>query len=205
MLISRMANKRVYIVDDDAALRRTVRRMLAELDPDVEEFDCAETFLRGYSQRAMGCVLLDMRLPGMSGLDLLKRICALPPANPVIMLSGFGDIPSAVRSLQSGALDFLQKPFGKEQLLRAVAKGLQTIAAGAPGRAELQLLTQREREVLHAFSEGASNKVVAAELGLSPRTIEMHRARIFKKLRVANLSQALLRARDARGLAGRAV
>lgn len=193
-----MAKQCVYIVDDDPPLRRTIRRMLADLDVDVEEFESAETFLSGYSTRPIGCVLLDMKLPGMSGLDLLERISRLSPANPVVMLSGFGDIPSAVRAVRIGALDFLQKPFSREQLLEVVEKALDTIPAIAAEHREFQALTQREREVLQAFSEGAPNKIVAAELGLSPRTVEMHRARIFRKLGVANLSQALLRARDAR-------
>lgn len=192
-----MSTDHVYIVEDDAALRRTIRRMLAHLDASVEEFDSAEAFLVHYSDRPIGCVLLDMRLPGMSGLDLLERASGLRPANPVIMLSGFGDVPSAVRAVKMGALDFLQKPFSREQLLNVVEKALITIRADAERRMNFEALTQREREVLKSFSSGAPNKIVAFELGLSPRTVEMHRARIFKKLAVTNLAQALLRARDA--------
>lgn len=188
--------KRAYIVDDDVALRKMIRRILADLHADVEEFQSAEDFLCGYSQRPLGCVLLDMRLPGISGLELLEQIAELPPANPVVMISGFGDIPSAVKAVQRGALDFIQKPFRKEQLVDLVNKAFASMAETMTEDQQMKSLTPREREVLKAFSGGAPNKIVAAELGLSPRTVEMHRARIFRKLGVTNLSQALLRVRD---------
>ncbi|HXH54115.1 MAG TPA: response regulator [Sphingomicrobium sp.] len=191
-----MANHRVYIVEDDPALRRTIKRMLAEPAFDVCEYGSAEEFLVGYSDRPLGCVLLDMKLPGMGGLELLEHMSDLLPNNRVVMLSGFGDIPSAVRAVKNGALDFLQKPFQKEQLLEALNRAFEKIEKMTAGETELQSLTPRERDVLKAFSDGAPNKVVAAQLGLSPRTVEMHRARIFKKLGVSNLSQALLRARN---------
>ena len=139
-----------------------------------------------------------MRLPGLSGLDLLDRITSLKPANAVIMLSGFGDIPSAVSAVKMGALDFLQKPFRKEQLVELVNRAFEKLATETADQERFEGLTPRERDVLEAFSTGAPNKVVAFELGLSPRTVEMHSARIFKKLGVTNLSQALLYARDVR-------
>ena len=191
-----MTMRRAYVVDDDPALRRTIGRILAGREIVAEEFDSAEAFLTDYSSRPIGCVLLDVRLPGMDGLDLLERIADLHPANPVIMLSGYGDVPSAVRAVKVGAFDFLQKPFHKDQLLDLVDKAFAMIAEHESTAAEFEGLTPREREVLTAFGAGAQNKVVAADLGLSPRTVEMHRARIFKKLSVTNLSQALLRARD---------
>lgn len=190
--------KRAYIVDDDVTLRKMIRRILSELNTDVEEFQSAEDFLCGYSQRPLGCVLLDMRLPGISGLELLAQISKLPPANPVIMISGFGDIPSAVKAVQRGALDFIQKPFRKEQLVDLVNRAFDSMAEILTADQQIKSLTPREREVLKAFSEGAPNKIVAAELGLSPRTVEMHRARIFRKLGVTNLSQALLKVRGVR-------
>lgn len=192
-----MIDRRAYIVDDDEAIRRTIRRMLTELGIYTEEFGSAETFLAGYEDRPIGCVLLDLRLPGMDGLEVLNRIVGLAPANPIIMLSGFGDIPSAVRAVKTGALDFLQKPFRKEQLLDLVTRAFEKIAAmEASGLKEIEPLTPREREVLVAFADGAANKVVAARLNISPRTVEMHRARVFRKLRVTNLAQALFRAKD---------
>lgn len=191
-----MIKRRAYIVDDDAALRRTMDRMLAETSIAIEQFESAEAFLTGYTERPLGCVLLDVRLPDLNGLDILERIANLCPANPVIMVSGFGDIPSAVRAVKMGALDFLQKPFRKEQLLEVVDKAFSRIEELTSQEQEFETLTPREREVLLAFADGAPNKIVAHRLALSPRTVEMHRARIFKKLSVTNLSQALLRARD---------
>lgn len=191
-----MSERRAYIVDDDSALRRTIARMLADDRIFVEEFGTAQALLEGYSERPIGCVLLDIRLPDLDGLELLERIANLTPANPIIMISGFGDIPSAVRAVRTGALDFLQKPFGKQQLLDVLDRGFAKVEAATSEDRDLQSLTPRERDVLIAFREGAPNKVAAAALGLSPRTVEMHRARIFKKLGVTNLSQALMRARD---------
>lgn len=193
-----MADKRVYIVDDDAALRKMIGRILADMHAHVEEFASAEEFLSGYSERPIGCVLLDVRLPGMNGLQLLDQISCLRPANPVIIVSAFGDIPSAVKAVQQGALDFIQKPFRKDQFLDIVNRAFNRIETTIASNQEVEALTSREREVLRAFSGGAPNKIVAAELGLSPRTVEMHRARIFRKLGVTNLSQALLRVRDIR-------
>jgi two-component system response regulator FixJ len=189
--------RRAYIVDDDGALRRTMARMLASAGIDTDEFKSAEAFLDGYSSRPIGCVLLDVRLPGMDGLQLLERIATLAPPNPVVMVSGFGDVPSAVRAVRMGAVDFIQKPFRKESLLDIVCSAFEKIDAAFLQEREFEALTPRERDVLVAFKDGAPNKIVAAKLGLSPRTVEMHRARMFKKLGVTNLSQALLRARDA--------
>lgn len=193
-----MMHRRAYIVDDDAALRRTMQRMLGDEGISVEEFATAESFLEGYPERPIGCVLLDVKLPGLDGMQLLEQIADLSPANPIIMVSGYGDIPSAVRAGRAGALDFLQKPFRKEQLIEAVRKAFDKIDEAALEDAELQSLTPREREILSEFRDGSPNKVVAARLGLSPRTVEMHRARIFRKLGVSNLAQALDRARNAR-------
>ena len=193
---SALNGRRVYIVEDDAALRRMMSRMLADSVSCIDEYESAEDFLGGYSERPRGCVLLDVKLPKMNGLELLERTSELAPTNPVIMVSGYGDIPSAVRAVQMGALDFLQKPFRKEQLIEVVDRAFLQIESNAQAELELECLTPRERDVLIAFADGAPNKIVAARLSLSPRTVEMHRARIFRKLGVTNLSQALLRARD---------
>lgn len=192
-----MDKKRAYIVDDDPALRRTIKRLLGGAGIDGEEFESAERLLDGYSERPVGCVLLDVRLPGMDGLELLGRISDLQPPNPVVMLSGFADVPSAVRAVQMGAIDFLQKPFNKDQLLEVVLRAFDTVALITSRAREFDTLTPRERDVLLALSDGASNKVVAHRLDLSPRTVEMHRARVFKKLGVSNLTQAQMRARHA--------
>ena len=171
--------------------------MLAGPGMEINEFDTAEKFLKGCVERPVGVVLLDLRLPGMSGIDLLEQLAHLAPANPVIMISGFADISSAVRAVKMGAFDFVQKPFRKTQLLKVVEKAFEKMESDAQASEPFETLTPREQDVLKAFADGAPNKVVAHRLELSPRTVEMHRARIFRKLGVANLSQALMRARDA--------
>ncbi|HEV2594497.1 MAG TPA: response regulator [Sphingomicrobium sp.] len=185
-------------MDDDAALRRTMCRMLAETGILIKEFESAADFLEGYSARPLGCVLLDVRLPDLNGLDLLEHIADLPPHNPVIMVSGYGDIPSAVRAVKIGAIDFIQKPFRKDQLVDVLNRGFKKLETIAIEDRNFETLTPRERDVLMTLRDGAPNKIAAAALGLSPRTVEMHRARILKKLGVNNLTQALMRARDAR-------
>ena len=191
----------IYVVDDDPGLRAVMRAMLEDPSVKVEEFESAEMFLDGYSSRPAGCVLLDVKLPGISGLQVLERISGLAPRNAIVMVSGFGDIPSAVRAVKMGAVDFVQKPFRKEQLRAVVAKSFEAVEDILRQGRDLEALTPREREVLVAFREGEQNKVVAARLGLSPRTVEMYRARMFAKLGVTNLSQAILRAKEA-GLIG---
>jgi two-component system response regulator FixJ len=194
-------SRHVYLVDDDASLRNVMRAMLAGHDIVVHEFESAETFLSNYPKRPPGCVLLDMRLPGMSGLDVLERMSEMGSRNAVIIVSGYADIPSAVRAVKMGAIDYIQKPFRKRQLVAQVTKALQAVEAQTRNAGKFETLTPREREVLLAFRDGAQNKVVAAKLGLSPRTVEMYRARVFTKLGVANLPQALRRANEA-GLIG---
>ena len=190
-----MLDRRVYVVEDDEARRRTIRRALTDAGIYTVEFDSAEALLEGYSERPLGVILLDMRLPGMSGLELLDRLENLLPANPVVMISGYGDIPSAVRAVRQGALDFLQKPFRKDELISVIQGAFARIEAVESAGA-FESLTAREKEVLLAFADGTSNKVVASRLNLSSRTVEMHRSRIIRKFGVANLTQALLRARD---------
>ena len=190
-----MLDRRGYVVEDDEALRRTIRRALTDAGIYTVEFDSAEALLEGYSERPLGVILLDMRLPGMSGLELLDRLENLLPANPVVMISGYGDIPSAVRAVRQGALDFLQKPFRKDELISVIQGAFARIEAVESAGA-FESLTAREKEVLLAFADGTSNKVVASRLNLSSRTVEMHRSRIIRKFGVANLTQALLRARD---------
>src|SRR4051812_1830489 len=140
-----MANHPVYIVDDDAALRRTIARTLSAIDLQVTEFECAEQFLEGYSSRPPGCVLLDLRLPGMNGLDLIERLESLSPVNPIVVVSGSGDIPSAVRAVQAGALDYVQKPFRSQQLIEVVRKAFDWIDQTLLEEHAFESLTPRER------------------------------------------------------------
>lgn len=192
-----MTVRTAYVVEDDPSLRRVIVRILVQAGIAAEEFDSAEAFLAGLPGRPLGCVLCDLRLPGMDGLALLEEITRIAPDNPVVMISGYADIPSAVRALKVGAVDFLQKPFARDELLDVVDKAFGKVEAIRQASQTFADLTAREREILIAFRDGAPNKIVAMELGLSPRTVEMHRARVFRKLGVTNLAQALLNAREA--------
>lgn len=190
-------DRRAYIVDDDAALRNTIRRILTGLGILTEEFGSAECFLIDQPRRPLGCVLLDVSLPGMSGIELLHRIKGGTAPHPVIMISGHGDIPVAVEAVKAGALDFVEKPFRAEQLRQAVESGFKLIAEIDRSHSSISgTLSERERETLRAFAGGAQNKAVAEALGISIRTVEMHRANIIKKLGVDNLTQALFLAKD---------
>ncbi|HEX6376222.1 MAG TPA: response regulator [Allosphingosinicella sp.] len=192
-----MIDRRAYIVEDDSSLRNTIRRILTGSGIYTEEFGSAEAFLCGYGERPLGCVLLDMQLPGKSGLELLANIRPRAPANPVIILSGRLDIPTAVSAVRAGAMEVLEKPFRKERLLDTVDQAFRVISLINKSRTtDLTALTPREEEVLRAFSDASPTKVVAARLGLSARTVEMYRAVIVKKLGMKNMTQALLLAKE---------
>jgi len=191
-------DRRAYIIDDEPALRSTIRRILTPTGILTEEFESGEAFLSGPAERPPGCILLDLKLPGISGLDVLKRMRAQGMRDPVIMISGHGDIPLALSAVKAGAVDFIEKPFRKEQLLKVVGEAFDIVRSlQGPAVSGLGALTAREREVLRAFGNGTSNKAVANELALSIRTVETHRANLVRKLGVDNLTQALFLAKDA--------
>ena len=193
----RILDRRAYIVDDDEKLRTMIRRILTSDGVYSEEFESAEAILDGYSDRPLGCVLLDVRLPGMSGLDLLLELEKKFPPNPVIVVSGYADLPMAVAAVKSGALNILQKPFQKQELLSAVHNAFELIQSKqSTDTTWIQILSPKEKDVLLAFGDGAPNKVVADRLNLSLRTVEMHRANIVKKMNVVNMTQALLKAKE---------
>lgn len=191
------ACRRAYIVDDEPRLRALVRQALSGAAIEVEEFASSESFLAGHQRRGPGCIIVDIGLPGISGLDMLEMIARDGAANPAVVLSGNGNVPSAVRAGRLGVVDFIEKPFRVAALIAAVEKALEQIrtAEAAPSGA-LSSLTPRERQVLRAFADGAANKAVAFSLGLSVRTVEFYRANIVRKLGVRNLTQALFLARD---------
>jgi FixJ family two-component response regulator len=194
---SALFDRRAYIVDDNEPFRTMVRRTLTNSGIHCEEFKSAEHLLQGYGDRAAGCILLDVRLPGMSGVELLKRLKLAHPPNPIIMMSGHADIPMAVEAVKSGALDFIQKPFQKEVLLRLVDAAFEILKSQQSSPASrIGLLTSREKEILAAFAGGAPNKIVADRFQISQRTVEMHRANIIRKLQVSNLTQALFLAEE---------
>lgn len=192
-----MEDRRAYIIDDERLLRSLIRQSLADLCTHVEEFASAESFLEGHAARPAGCIIVDIGLPGINGLDLLELIARPRGAFPVVVVSAQGDVPHALRAGRLGVVDFIEKPFRVDRLVAAVEKGFEFLHSPSFSRTHaLETLTRREKEVLVAFAEGAPNKVVAHSLGLSVRTVELHRANMMKKLGVRSLSQALLIAKD---------
>jgi FixJ family two-component response regulator len=184
-------NVTVFIVDDDDALRASLRLLLETEGLTVADFDCADTFLAQCTRGCRGCVISDIHMPGISGLELQAILEERGIRLPVIMLTGQADVPAAVQSLKAGALDFLEKPFDPEALLAQVNRALALDAERHAEQAErerrqrlLARLTPREREVIERVAAGQSNKVVAIDLDISERTVELHRGRGMKKLEV---------------------
>lgn len=188
----------VHIVDDDEAIRRSAGFMLRTAGFAVETWEDGAAFLRAAKGAAPGCILLDVRMPEMDGLQVQAALADRGIALPVIVLTGHGDVATAVAAMKSGAVDFLEKPFEKAQLLRALDAGFHRLdhardaLAGAQDAAiRLAALTPRERDVLTGLVRGHPNKTIAYDLGISPRTVEVHRANLMTKLAVASLSEAL--------------
>lgn len=181
----------IYLVDDDEALRDSLVWLLESQGFKVEAFASAEAFLRVWRPEFNGCLLLDVRMPGMSGLELHERLRAHYCTLPVIFITGHGDVPMAVSALKKGAFHFIEKPFNDHDLVDLVEKALaadrdrQRVAASRETiEARLATLTQREREVMELILEGKYNKVIADDLSISMRTVEAHRSRIFDKMDV---------------------
>lgn len=186
----------VFVVDDDAAMRDSLRWLLQSVNFPVETYASAEEFLAAYDVARPGCLVLDVRMPGMSGLTLQETLAARGMTLPVIMITGYGEVPTAVRALKGGALDFIEKPFNDEILLERVRQALERDRAAravwarqADAQARLEQLTQREREVMELVTAGKANKVIAAELGLSPKTVEVHRANVMRKMEADSVAE----------------
>jgi len=196
--------QRVFIVDDDEAVCDSLAMLLRSVGLPVATFDSAHGFLDQLSEDHCGCLVLDIRMPGMSGMELLQRLRDQGSDLPVIFITGHGDVPMAVEAMKLGALDFLQKPFRDQELLDRIQQALAWDSAQREERAARELLRQRlheltarERQVLDRLLEGKANKVIAAELELSQRTVEIHRSRVMDKMQVrsiAELVQLVLRA-----------
>lgn len=188
----------VFVVDDDQTMRGSLRWLLESLKLNVEMYSSARDFLSAYDPAKPGCLLLDVRMPEISGLQLQDILAQRQIRLPVIMISGHGDVPVAVRAMKAGALDFIEKPFNDETLLERVQAALATDARQRREAAErrtvqarLALLTPREREVLDKVVGGSPNKTIAAALGISTKTVEAHRAKVMEKMAahsVADLS-----------------
>ena len=185
----------IHVVDDDAGVRDALSLLLTTAGFSVQAHDDAAAFL-AVAGAATGCLLTDVRMPGIDGLELQLRLARQGVKLPVIVMTGQGDIPIAVRAMQAGAVDFLEKPVAEERLLSAIERALaesrrrqDTAAASARAADSLAKLTPREREVLDLLVTGLPNKAVANRLGASPRTIEVHRARVLGKLQVRSLPE----------------
>ena len=191
-------SKLVHVVDDEEAIRRSLDFLLRTAGFQVEKWPDGESFLKGADRSAPACVLLDVRMPGMDGLRVLSEMTERGFNFPVIVLTGHGDIATAVRAMRGGAVDFLEKPFERERLLQALDTGFVRLADrdGQREREEwaktqIALLTQREQEVLDGLACGYPNKTIAYDLGISPRTVEVYRANAMEKLVVTNFADAL--------------
>jgi len=186
----------VMVVDDDPGIRNAMRILLRSVGLECRLFASAQEFLDAYQPSQIGCLVLDIRMPGMSGLELQEQLNRRGAVIPVIFMSGHADIPMAVEAMQHGAFDFLQKPFRDQDLLdriqRAIAKHQQvskSLGEHDRIRGLLDLLTPREREVLDLMTQGKQNKAIAQVLDVSPRTIEIHRARVMEKMNAHSVAE----------------
>ncbi len=195
----------VFVIDDDEAVRNSLRLLLKSVGLPVKVFASAKEFLPSYDPNQPGCMVLDIRMPGMSGLELLQHLNLRGATIQVVFITGHGDIPMAVEAMQNGAFDFLQKPFRDQDLIDRVQRALEKDAATRAQlkatdkiREHLASLTPREREVLDLVTAGKPNKVMAADLGVSQRTIEIHRARVMEKMHARSLAQLVRMVMDLR-------
>jgi len=196
----------VYLVEDDTAVRRALDLLLEARGLRRRVYASGQEFIDDYDPAHPGCLVTDLRMPGMSGLDVQKALLAKGHHIPVIFITGYGDVPQAVRAMKGGAVDFLQKPFENEILIAAIEKALAQEEASRLLRAEahdaaarLQTLTPREVQVMEMVVEGKANKVIAADLELSIKTVEFHRAHVMEKMKVdsvAELVRIVMAARD---------
>ena len=185
---------KVFIVDDDAAVRDSLDALLLALGYETECFDSGVTFLDACLRVGGGCVLLDIRIPDMNGMEVQAQLHDRRPELPVIMITGHGDVSMAVRAMKAGAVDFIEKPIREEALMESIESAMALAqrtehqqALGDAARGNLEKLTPREREVLELLVVGRPNKVIAQALDCSPRTVEIHRARIMEKMEARSL------------------
>ncbi len=186
----------VFVVDDDQAMRSSLKWLIESVGLKVEVYATAGEFMLNYYPGRSGCLLLDVRMPGMSGLELQEHLVRRQIHIPVIIITGHGDVPMAVRAMKAGAVDFIEKPFNDELLLESIRKalaadekqrGLQSQRASIASR--LAHLTPREHEVMEMVTEGRSNKEIALDLSVSAKTVEAHRARVMEKMEAASLAE----------------
>jgi two-component system response regulator FixJ len=185
----------VHVIDDDEAVRQSLAFLLGTVGMEVRTHDSAVAFLKVAPTLKAGCVITDVRMPGLSGVELLRRLRELKLGIPVIVITGHGDVPLAVEAMKIGAVDFLEKPFDDEVLLASVRSALNRLDQDLKRQSErsdiegrLATLSNRERDVLQGLVAGLANKQIAYDLGISPRTIEIYRANLMSKMQAGSLS-----------------
>jgi two-component system response regulator FixJ len=191
-------DRHVYVVDDDEAVRDSLSMLLEACGHRVRSFGLATEFLDAAPALPLGCLIVDIRMPEMDGLELQRHLNDRSLRFPMIVITGHGDVPLAVRAMKAGALDFIEKPFASQTILASVEAALATLAADSnrdptamAARAKLDLLSPREREVLEGLLAGLPNKSIAYDLAISPRTVEIHRARVMDKMGARSLSELI--------------
>ena len=189
----------IFLVDDDAGVLKALSRVLREEEWNVATFDSAEAFLERPDQSAEGCLVLDVTMPGLDGLELQRRLAEAGQSLPIVFVTGHGDIPMSVRAIKAGATDFLTKPVQAQALVAAVREAIEQDASARQRRAEsatlqqrFDSLTSREREVLAAVAAGKLNKQIASDLGIVEQTVKFHRARIMKRMRAKTVAELML-------------
>ena len=188
----------VFVVDDDSAVRDSLKWLLDSVGLAVETFASAPAFLAVYDPNRIGCILADVRMPGMSGLEMQKEISTRPPGPPLIIITGHGDVQMAVHAMKAGAYDFIEKPFNDDRLIDLVQKAvadsaqqMETRALMAESATCLALLTPREGQVLGLLVAGESNKGVANQLGITDKTVEAHRAKVMEKFNASSFADLM--------------
>jgi two-component system, LuxR family, response regulator FixJ len=187
---------KVYVIDDDDAMRDSLDFLLGAANFQVTLFESAHHFLNTISSVEFGCVVSDVRMPGIDGIELLKRLKANRSVLPVVIMTGHGDVPLAVEAMKLGAVDFLEKPFEDERIIGMIDVALREAASNAQGEAmthdiaaRIATLSPRERQVMDGLIAGLSNKLIARDYDISPRTIEVYRANVMTKMQAASLSE----------------
>jgi len=184
----------VFLIDDDDAYRRSLKFLLEATGLKVKDFSSAELFLQRYDPEGHGCLLVDVRMPGLSGIELQSILNRKGASPPIIFITGHGDIPMSVRAIRDGAIDFIEKPFDDQVLIARIREAFRIDRIGRTNhasrdrfRSRIERLTNREREVMELIVEGLPNKDIATRLGVSHRTVEVHRSRIMNKMEAKSL------------------
>jgi two-component system response regulator FixJ len=196
--LERPAELLVYVVDDDEAVRESLSALLEAKGYTARSFGLARDFLAAAPTLRPGCLIADIRMPGMDGLELQRELTARSFRFPLIVITGHGDVPLAVRAMKAGAIDFIEKPFATEAIIASIDAAMARVSEsaqrgplGATAAERIGLLSPREREVLQGLLAGLPNKAIAYDLAISPRTVEIHRARVMEKMGARSLSEVI--------------